>query len=84
MDGLINDIITITIDDPSWLNHVKNLALLVNHTIFRPLQSSEPLNRDEPLSLYKLAGEVKLAGSKTYLGWDIQNLSLQVFSPREK
>ena len=40
MDGLIGEIITVTIDDPSWVERAKKLALLVIHTIFRPIQSS--------------------------------------------
>ena len=38
MDGFIDYIITITIDNPFWMDHAKNVALLVIHTIFRPLQ----------------------------------------------
>ena len=43
MDGFFNKIINTTIDDPSWLERAKNLALLVIHTMFRPLHSDEPL-----------------------------------------
>ena len=42
MDVLIDDIVTITIDDPNWVECAKNVALWVIHTIFRLLQSSEP------------------------------------------
>ena len=37
MDGFIDEIITITIDDPCWVERSKKSALLVIHTIFRPL-----------------------------------------------
>ena len=57
MDRFINNIITLTIDDSTWAEIAKKLALLVIHTIFRPLQTSEPLNKDNPLSLQKLSGE---------------------------
>ena len=40
MDRFVNYIITINIDEPSWLDYAKNAALLVIHTIFRPLQYS--------------------------------------------
>ena len=56
MDGFINDIIAITIDDLFWVERAKNVALLVIHTIFRPLHSSELLKRDDPLSIRKLSG----------------------------
>ena len=54
MDGFINDIITITIDDPIWVKRAKNAASLVIHTIFMTLHSSEPLKWDVPLSIRKL------------------------------
>ena len=68
MDGFIYDIITIGINDPRCVDSVKNAALLITNTIFRPQQSNEPLKRYEPLSLRKLAREGQLAKRKTYLG----------------
>ena len=61
MDVFIDKIITITIDDPRYVERAKNAALLVIHTKFRPLHPSEPLKRDEPLSLHKISGEGQLA-----------------------
>ena len=49
MDGFIDDIITITVDDEQWIDLAKSAALLVIHTLFRPPQTSEPLKRDDPL-----------------------------------
>ena len=43
MDGLIDEIITITIDDPCWVDPTKHAALLVIHTIFSLLQPYDPL-----------------------------------------
>ena len=51
MYGFIDCIITIIIDDPSWVERTKNTALLIIHTIFRPLHSSETLKWDDPISL---------------------------------
>ena len=84
MDGFIDDIITITIDYPRWVERAKNAALLIIHTIFRPQHSDKPLKRDAPLSLRKLAGEGQLTHHKTCLGRDIQTRSLQIFLPQEK
>ena len=39
MNGYIDDIITITIYEPNWMERSKNAALLVIHTIFRTPQS---------------------------------------------
>ena len=43
VDGFINDIITITVDGDHWIDRAKSAALLVIHTLFRPLQLLEPL-----------------------------------------
>ena len=50
MDGFIDDIITITVDDEHWIHRAKSAALL----------PSEPLKLDDPLSLRKLAREGQL------------------------
>ena len=84
MDGFINGIITITVDDKNWLDCAKSAALLVIHTLFQKLQPSEPLKLDDPLSLRKLSEEGQLAEHKTCLGWDINNHSLRVLLPEEK
>ena len=76
MDGFIDNIITITMD-------AKSAALLVIQTLLKPLQESEPLKCNDPLSLSKLAGEEKMAEHKTCLGWDIKIHSLRVFLPKK-
>ena len=60
-DGLIDDVINLTIDDSIWVERAKNMALLVIYTIFCPLHTSEPLTWEEPLSICKLAGGGRLA-----------------------
>ena len=57
---------------------------MVIHALFRPIQPSEPLKRDDPLSLKKLAGKGKLAEQKTCLVWDINTQSLRVSLTEEK
>ena len=84
MDGFIDDIITITVDDDHWIDRAESAALLVIHTLFRPLQPSEPLKRDDPLSLRKLTGEGQLADQKTCLGRYINTQSMRVSLPEEK
>ena len=80
----MDDIITITVDDNHWIDRAKSAALLVIHTLFRPLQPSEPLKRDDPLSLGKLAREGQLAEQNTCLGWDINTQSLRVSLTEDK
>ena len=83
MDEFIYDIIIVTIDEPSWVERTKKAALLVIHTIFRPLQYSELLKRDDSLSTRKLAGEGQLDKLKTCLGCYIKTRYLQVFLPKK-
>ena len=84
MDGLIDDIITINIDNPCWVERANNAALLIIHTIFISRKSNKPLKQDEPLSLRKIAGEGQFSERNTYLGWDIQTCYLQVLLPQKK
>ena len=84
MYGLIDDVITIKIDNTHLVERAKNAALLIIHTIFRPRKSNKLLKRYDPLSLCKLVGEGQLAERKTCLEWDIHNCSLRVSPPREK
>ena len=56
MDGFIDEIITITVNEKHGMDRPKSAALLVIHTLFRPLQPSEPLKPDDPLSIGKLTG----------------------------
>ena len=56
MDGFIDNIITITVDDKHWIDRAKSAALLVICPLFRPLQPSEPLKQYETLSLRKMTG----------------------------
>ena len=84
MNGFIDNIITITVNDEHWIDHAKSAAILVIHTLFQPLQPSEPLKLDDPLSLRKITGEGKLAEHNICLGWYINTHSLKLFLPEEK
>ena len=44
MDGFIDGIIAIKIDDPTWVERDKNTVFIVTHTMLRPLQNSYPLS----------------------------------------
>ena len=84
MGSLIDDIITIMVNEEHCIDSAKSAALLVIYTLFQTLKPSEPLKRDNPLSLRKLAGEGKLCEQNTCIGWDINTHSLRVFLPEEK
>ena len=64
MTGLIDDIISTIVDNKHCIRRVKSATCLVIQTLFWLLQTSEPLKRDNPLSLIKLARERKLAERK--------------------
>ena len=83
MDGLIDNIIAIILDNKYGIEREKTAALLVSNTILRPLQVSETLKCDNPISIRKLSGEGKLTKWKTCLGWYIHTHSLRVFLPKE-
>ena len=83
-DEIIDNTINITIADQCWVERAKNAALLVIHTIFRPLHTYEWLKQYDPLSLRKLAEEGQISKRKTCLGWEIHIRYLQVLLPREK
>ena len=78
MDGLIYDIITLTVDDKHWIGRSKSASLLIINTLFQPLQTSEHMKRDDPISLSKLTGEGQLANHRTCIGWDINTHYLMV------
>ena len=82
MDGFIDDIITITVDNTYGIERAKNAALLVIHTLFRTLQASEPLEHNNSLSLRKLVEEGKTIKLKTCIVWDINTHYLRVFIPK--
>ena len=81
-DRFIDKVITITVADKNWIECAKISALLVIHILFQPLQVSEPMQCDNPLSLRNIAREGKLDERKTCLGWDINTHSLRVFLPK--
>ena len=56
MDGLVDEIITLTIDGQTWIEKSKNSVFLFIHTIFWILQALYPLTRDNPLTLKTLWG----------------------------
>ena len=83
MDGFINYIITIIGDVEHLIEHTNSSALLVIHTLLRPLQPLESRKQNDALSLRKIWGEGKLVEQNIYLGWDIRTHSLRVILPKK-
>ena len=64
MDGFIDNIIYITVDNKYGIERAKTAALLVINLLLQTLQASKPLKHDDQLYLRKLSGEGKLAKQK--------------------
>ena len=60
-DRFVNDIITIANDEGHWIERAKSAALLVIHTLFRPLQPSITLKQDDPIYLRGYVGKGKIS-----------------------
>ena len=84
MYGFIYYMVTLTINDTTWVDWAKKSALMVIHTMFLTLQTSDPFNKDNPLLIHKLEGWGRLKYHNTCMGWYIQKLSLWVLLTKGK
>ena len=55
-DGYIDDIITVMLEIESWVDKALNAAPLVIHSLFRLIDGSDPLPRDDSIIIQKLKG----------------------------
>jgi hypothetical protein len=79
----IDDGITAILDiNDSKLRGTNAMALAI-HTICRPISDNELIQRDDCLSLSKLAEEGTLSESATVLGWKIDTRSLLISLPAD-
>ena len=65
VDGYIDDLVTLVLDEPALRERAENAVPLLVHILFRPVAPDEPTDRDDPLSLRKLKGEGNLSETKT-------------------
>jgi len=84
VDIFIVDGIVITPDLHSNRDRAVPSLLLAIHTLCRPTDPSEPIAREDCLSLGKLAEEGKLSERFTVLGWDINTRCLTIALPKKK
>ena len=68
-DDFIDDCITITVDTEANLNRACNTMPLAIHFMCHAVTPDEPILRDDPLSLSKLAEEGRLSEVLTVLSW---------------
>ena len=83
-DGYIDDIVTAMLDKANWVQKGQNAAPLAVHTVFRPIDDSDPLPRADAASIPKLKGEGTPDESKIVLGWLIDTRKFRIFLPIEK
>ena len=83
-DGYIDDIICVSLATDDFVARCQAVAPLAAHTIFRLISDREPIERDDPLSLRKLAGKDRPSETKTILGWIVCTRSFKVYLPPDK
>ena len=83
-DGYIDDIITAMIEENDWVDRGQNAAPLAVHTLFRPVDKTEQIPRDDPASIRKLEGEGTPDEKKTLLGWEVDTRRFRIYLPKDK
>jgi hypothetical protein len=71
VDGFVDDLTTIVVSVNYWVKRARNAIALAIHTIFRPVNEKDPIDRDDVISIRKLLAEGKLEEVKVVLGWII-------------
>ena len=84
VDGYVDDLCTICIDDPSVTEKARHAVALAIHTVYRPANKDDPLPRDSALCLRKLLAEGRLEERKVILGWLIDTRRFIIQLPRDK
>ena len=78
-DGYIDDAITVVVERENWVKKTVNVALLVVHALFRPVDENDPVSREEMVSMRKLAGEETPDKTKIILGWKVNTRRFRIY-----
>ena len=84
IDGFIDDLISIILDELDLPERGRNAVALALHTFFRPTNADDPVPRDDILSLRKLLAEGGLEETKMVLGWFIDTRRFIIKLARDK
>ena len=84
VDGYIDDLLTITLDDPKLVTRGSQAIPLMCYVIFRPVHNNEPLPRSDILSKAKLIAEGMPSEQKILLGRIINTRSMRISLPKLK
>jgi len=83
-DGYIDDFLSVGLDTFDYVKRSQEAPTLAVHTIFRPVHEKEPIDRDDAISIRKLAGEGVPSEQKVMLGWLLCTRSCKIYLPKDK
>ena len=84
VDGYIDDLLTIILDNPKLIKRGSQAVPLMCHVIFRPVHKNETLPRSDILNKTKLIAEGIPSEQKTFLGWNIDTRRMRLSLPKSK
>ena len=84
-DVYVDDFIQAMQGNPTKLRRYRRRLFNVIHQIFRPLESSDPAVRNDPISLKKLLkGDAAWSTVKTVLGWVLDTVAGTIHLPERR
>jgi len=83
-DGYIDDCLSVAVDSGDMIRRSQEAPPLIVHSIFRPLDQSDPLPRDDNISIKKLRGEGTPSEQKVMLGWLLDTTKMRIYLPIDK
>jgi hypothetical protein len=83
-DNFIDDFIQACLDENENSQRIKHAVPLILETLFRPIDNTDPSNRDPIVNMTKHKAEGKLEERKVILGWLIDSRRFRVFLTPEK
>ena len=83
-DGCIDDIWTVVVDKEAYTLRANAEIDIAIYLTFWPLSSTEPIQRNDPLSLVKLLAEGQMEELKIILAWIFDTIHLKMKLPKDK
>ena len=83
-DGYIDDCLSLSIDEDDLVQKSQEALPLIIHSIFRPKDPEEPIERDDNISEKKLKAEGQPSEIRIMLGWQIDSRRMRISLPSTK
>ena len=83
-DGYIDDCLSLGIDEGDLVQKSQEALPLIIHSIFRPKDPEEPIERDDNISMKKLMAEGQPSEIRVMLGWQIDSRRMRISLPTTK